>query len=154
TEALQWRTKEQARLAGQQAAVLGRQPDARLAAELDVERRNAGAHDMIVFAAGGGILAAGFANNDPTLPAETPPQELKGRLAGQPYGSTETLADGRRFLVSVAVPIPEPGRAPRRFLLARHELPRDLAEMLNVMQQMQHSYANAQEWRMPLKYNF
>jgi nitrogen fixation/metabolism regulation signal transduction histidine kinase len=151
--ALQWRTDERAQLTGQQAAALARLPDTGVAAALDTKRREADAHDLIVFGAGGEILAASFAGKDPPLVSEIPGEVLQTVLRGQPYGIAETLADGD-LLISVAVPIPETGRAPRRFLMARHLLPRDIAEIANAMQQAQHSYADSQESRLPLKYTF
>jgi len=151
--ALQTRTTEQQRLTAQRAATLGRLPAAGVAAALDAQRRESGAHDLIVFGPGGEILAASFEGKDPPLVTEIPREVLQTVLGGQPYGSPETLAGGG-LLISVAVPIPGAERAPRRFLMARHMLPADVAGIANAMQQLQYSFANSQEARLPLKYSF
>jgi PAS domain S-box-containing protein len=73
---------------------------------------------------------------------------------GLPYLSLEPLSDVG-YLISTAAPIPDVGPdARRRFLVARHELPRELADLANAVQEAYNNYGVLAYVREPLKYQY
>jgi nitrogen fixation/metabolism regulation signal transduction histidine kinase len=152
--ALELRTREQAQRTSELAGMLSDHSDASLAAALDAERRNAGARDLIVFGRNGEVLAASGAGVESPLDADIPREMLMQVRAGQAYMSLEPLDDGG-YLIATAAPIPDLGaEARRRFVVARHELPRELADLANAVQQAYTNYGDLAYAREPMKYSF
>jgi nitrogen fixation/metabolism regulation signal transduction histidine kinase len=147
------RKQQQEHLTVELAAALSHQPGSNLAAALEAERRNAGARELVVFDGGGQVLAASVAGGKSPSGPEVP-QEIQAHVfSGNPYVIMEPLVDGG-YLITAAAPIPNPGRVVQRFLMARYELPRDLAELANGVQEIAKSFANLQESRKLMKYGF
>jgi nitrogen fixation/metabolism regulation signal transduction histidine kinase len=151
--ALDGRVREQARLTAQSAAVMGAQSSTSLAATLDAERHNAGAREMMVFDADGRVLAASYATDQSLLTPEIPREILVQVVGGEPYMGREPLADGG-YLMITAAPIPGAGNPAQRFLLARQEVPHDVADLVNLWESFRGSYANLATSRQGLKYLF
>jgi len=149
--ALEGRGQEQARLTGEVAAALARQSSAALTAALEAQRRDAGAREMMVFDGGGTVLAASYADGGSLLAPEIPHEVLVAVRAGGPYMYMEPLADGG-YLTTAAAPMTAPSGGPRRYLLARFELPRELARLANALEQVNSSYGTLQRARGDLKY--
>jgi nitrogen fixation/metabolism regulation signal transduction histidine kinase len=152
--ALELRTREQSQRTGELALTLSDHSNASLAAALDVERRTAGAKELIVFGRNGEVLAASAATSDALLDPGIPGEMLMQVRAGNPYMSLEPLDDGG-YLIATASPIPDVGsEAQRRFVVARHELPRELANLANAVQKAYTNYGDLAYAREPLKYSF
>jgi nitrogen fixation/metabolism regulation signal transduction histidine kinase len=152
--ALDLRTREQGRLTEDLAASLREYTNARLAAALDVERRNIGARELIVFGRNGEVLAASIEAREALVDSEIPREMLMQVRGNNSYVSLEPLSNGG-YLISTAAPIPDGGPdARRRFLVARHELPQELAELANAVQQAYANYGDLAYAREPLKYSF
>ncbi len=151
--ALELRTSEEGRVIADVAAQLAREPDADLGVALNDRRRESGASEMLVFDADGTVAATSHAAGQP-LPVPGVPREVLAKVqGGESYGGFDPTTDGG-FLITVATPIPYARRTPPRFLLARAELPRELAGVANAVQDIRNSFANLQESRKPLKYSF
>ncbi len=151
--ALEPRQQEQARVTTTLAETLSHQSGANLATALETGRRSTGARDLIVFDSEGRILAASPAAGD-SLPIPAVPREVLAKVrAGELYLALEPLADGG-YLIATAVPIADPAHDVQHFLRVRHDLPGELAALANAVQLVRSSFANLQESRKPLKYNF
>jgi PAS domain S-box-containing protein len=146
--------REQGRRTEDMAATLRERSNANLAASLDDERRVTGARELIVFGRNGEVLAASIEAREALIDPQIPGEMLMQVRGDHSYLSLEPLADGG-YLISTAAPIPDASpEARRRFLVARHELPRELADLVNAVQDAFNSYGNLASAREPLKYQF
>jgi nitrogen fixation/metabolism regulation signal transduction histidine kinase len=152
--ALDLRTREQGRRTEALAAELSDHSNVSLAAALDVERRAVGARELIVFGRNGEVLGASIEARESLINPEIPREMLMQVRDDRPYVSLEPLDDGG-YLISTAAPIPDAGPdARRRFLVARHVLPRELADLANAVQHAYANYGDLAYAREPLKYSF
>jgi PAS domain S-box-containing protein len=152
--ALDLRVREQARRTEALAASLREYSNSALAAALDAERRTAGARELIAFGANGEVMAASVDVREMLVGPQIPREMLMQVRGNRPYMGLEPLSDGG-YLISTAAPIPDMGpEARRRFLVARHELPRELAELANAVQHAYNNYGVLAYVREPLKYQF
>ena len=151
--ALDLRKREQGRRTGDLASTLRDESDASLASTLDVERRATGARELIVFGSSGEVLAASIEARDALIDPEIPREMVMQVRGDQPFVSIEPISDGG-YLISTAAPIPDSTVTRRRFVVARYELPRELAELANAVQDAYSSYGNLASARQPLKYQF
>ena len=152
--ALDLRMREQGRRTEEFAAVLAEMPDSDLAYALDVERRTSGALEMLVVGRNGEVLAASIEARESLVGTELPQELLMQVRDNRPYTSLEPLDIGG-YLITTAAPIQEgapDGR--RRFLLARYDLPRQLAELTDAVQHAYSQYGELATLREPLKYSF
>jgi nitrogen fixation/metabolism regulation signal transduction histidine kinase len=132
---------------------MGAQSAAGLAATLDAERHSSGAREMMVFDADGRVLAASYASDQSLLTPEIPREVQVQVLGGEPYMLREPLTDGG-YLMTTAAEIPAAGNGARRFLLTRQEVPRDVADLANLVQGIRQSYGNLATSRQDLKLVF
>ena len=151
--ALDLRKREQGRRTGELASTLRDESDASLASTLDVERRATGARELIVFGSSGEVLAASIEARDALIDPEIPREMVMQVRGDQPFVSIEPISDGG-YLISTAAPIPDSTVTRRRFVVARYELPRELAKLANAVQDAYSSYGNLASARQPLKYQF
>jgi len=151
--AIDQRNQQQARLTAELAAPLARQSGAGLVATLNAQRGSVGAREMMLFDSDGEVLAASFATNESLLAPEIPREVLEKVRAGETYVYMEPLADGG-YLTTAAAPVPIRGRDAQRFLMARYELPHELAVLANAMERINRSFGDLQESRKMLKYIF
>jgi nitrogen fixation/metabolism regulation signal transduction histidine kinase len=152
--ALDLRTREQGQRTELLAAELSEHSNASLAAALDSERRAVGAREMIVFGRNGEVLAASIEARESLINPEIPREMLMQVRDDRPYVSLEPMDDGG-YLISTAAPIPDVGpEGRRRFLVARHVLPRELAALANAVQHAYANYGDLAYAREPLKYSF
>jgi nitrogen fixation/metabolism regulation signal transduction histidine kinase len=152
--ALDLRTREQSRRTEDLAAALRERSGASLPAALDAERRASGARELIVFGRNGEVLAASIEARDSLIDPEIPSEMLMQVRTDRAYLTLEPLNDGG-YLISTAAPIPDGGpESRRRFLVARHVLPRELAELANAVQHAYANYGDLAYARQPLKYSF
>jgi nitrogen fixation/metabolism regulation signal transduction histidine kinase len=152
--ALEQRQHEQARRTVELAAALSGQAGANLATTLESELRILEARDLIVFTGDGRVVAVASARGNEGAGAEVPDEVLRQMRDGESYSSLVPEGpDG--YLVSAAALIPESSpRAPRRFLLARYELPPELSGLANALLEARKDYANLQLSSGQLKMNF
>jgi nitrogen fixation/metabolism regulation signal transduction histidine kinase len=151
--ALEQRQNEQARRTVELAATLSGHASGELASVLEAELHALEARELIVFDADGRVLAfAAVSGEEPDM--RLPEELLQQVRSGGPYSSlVPEGADG--YLVSAAAPIPEEGaHATRRFLVARFELPTELAGLANALLEARKDYANLQLSSGQLKLNF
>jgi PAS domain S-box-containing protein len=151
--ALDLRMREQGRRTEEMAANLREYSNADLATALDDERRAVGANELIVVGPNGEVLAASIEAREARIDPQIPREMLMQVRGNRSYLSLEPLNDGG-YLISTAAPIPDSAAARRRFLVARHELPRELAELVNAVQQALNNYNYLVTARQPLKYQF
>src|SRR5689334_13387208 len=152
--ALDLRMREQGRRTEDMAATLRERSNASLAASLDDERRATGARELIVFGSSGEVLAASIEAREALIDPQIPREMLMQVRSEQSYLSLEPLSDGG-YLISTAASIPDGSPdARRRFLVARHELPRKLAELVNAVQDAYSNYSVLATARRSLKYQF
>jgi PAS domain S-box-containing protein len=152
--ALDLRMREQGRRTEDMAATLRERSNASLAASLDDERRVTGARELIVFGSSGEVLAASIEAREALIDPQIPREMLMQVRSEQSYLSLEPLSDGG-YLISTAASIPDGSPdARRRFLVARHELPRKLAELVNAVQDAYSNYSVLATARRSLKYQF
>jgi len=152
--ALDLRMREQGRRTEDIAATLRERSNASLAASLDDERRVTGARELIVFGSSGEVLAASIEAREALIDPQIPREMLMQVRSEQSYLSLEPLSDGG-YLISTAASIPDNSPdARRRFLVARHELPRKLAELVNAVQDAYSNYSVLATARKSLKYQF
>ena len=152
--ALDLRMREQARRTEALAFSLRAYSNAALAASLDAERRSASARELIAFGANGEVLAASVDAREMLIDPQIPREMLMQVRGNRPYMGLEPLSDGG-YLISTAAPIPDFGlEGRRRFLVARQELPRELAALANAVQHAHNSYGVLAYVREPLKYQF
>jgi nitrogen fixation/metabolism regulation signal transduction histidine kinase len=152
--ALDLRTREHGRRTEDLAAQLREYSNVSLAAALDEERRANGARELIVFGRNGEVLAASIEARDSLIDPKIPSELLMQVRTERSYLSLEPLSDGG-YLISTAAPIPDGGpESRRRFLVARHALPRELAELANAVQHAYANYGDLAYAREPLKYSF
>ena len=152
--ALDLRTREQGRRTEGLAAALSDRSSASLPALLDEERRASGARELIVFGSNGEVLAASIEAREALIDPQIPREVLMQVRSNRTYLSFEPMSNGG-YLISTAAPIPDASAdARRRFLVARHELPRELSELANAAQQAFNNYNNLAYARRPLKYQF
>jgi nitrogen fixation/metabolism regulation signal transduction histidine kinase len=143
----QWQVNERL------AAVLSRQPAAKIAALLEAERNSAGARELLVFGPDGEVLVASSASGG-SLPApEIPREVLEKARNDQAFKGIELLADGG-YLITTTAPIPDQGKSARRFLMLRQELPREIADLANTVVHIQRSFSDLQASRSWLKAGF
>jgi nitrogen fixation/metabolism regulation signal transduction histidine kinase len=145
-------TREQLPVTQRSAAALAARTGAGLSAALDAERTLSRAREMMVFDARGQVLATSRGAGDGQEPV-IPPELLEKVRDGAPFGYPEPLAD-RRYLITTAAPIPARGQQPALFLLARYELPSDIAQLINNLEDTRTSYGNLRESRALLKTAF
>ncbi len=140
--ALDVRTREQGRRTEDLASALRERSNGSLAAALDEDRRVTGARELIVFGSNGEVLAASIEAREALIDPQIPREMLMQVRGGRSYLNLEPMSDGG-YLISAAAPIPDGSPdARRRFLVARHELPRELAELANAAQQAFTNYNN------------
>jgi nitrogen fixation/metabolism regulation signal transduction histidine kinase len=152
--ALDLRMREQARRTEAMASSLREYSNAALAAALDVERRLVSARELIAFGPNGEVLGASVDARELLIDTQIPRELLMQVRSNRAYMSLEPLSDGG-YLISTAAPIPDMGpEARRRFIVARVELPRELANLANAVQDAYTSYGNLAYVREPLKYQF
>jgi nitrogen fixation/metabolism regulation signal transduction histidine kinase len=152
--ALDLRMREQARRTEAMASSLREYSNAALAAALDVERRLVSARELIAFGPNGEVLGASVDARELLIDTQIPRELLMQVRSNRAYMSLEPLSDGG-YLISTAAPIPDMGpEARRRFIVARVELPRELAELANAVQHAYTNYGNLAYVREPLKYQF
>jgi len=152
--ALDLRMREQGRRTEDMAATLRERSSATLAGALDDERRATGARELIVFGSNGEVLAASIEAREALIDPQIPGEMLMQVRGDRSYLSLEPLGDGG-YLISTAAPIPDASAdARRRFLVARHELPREIADLVNAVQNAYNSYGNLALARVPLKGQF
>jgi nitrogen fixation/metabolism regulation signal transduction histidine kinase len=152
--AMDLRTREQGRRTEALAAGLSGHSNVNLAAALDAERRAVGARELIVLGRNGEVLAASIEARESLINPDIPREMLMQVRDDRPYVSLEPM-DGGDYLISTAAPIPDAGPdARRRFLVARHVLPRELAELANAVQHAYANYGDLAYAREPLKYSF
>jgi nitrogen fixation/metabolism regulation signal transduction histidine kinase len=151
--ALDLRKREQGRRTAELAVTLRDESEASLPATLDVERRATGARELIVFGASGEVLGASIEARDALIDPEIPREMLMQVRGDQPFLSIEPISDGG-YLISTAAPIPDSAVTRRRFVVERHELPRELAQLANAVQDAYSNYGNLSSARQPLKYQF
>jgi nitrogen fixation/metabolism regulation signal transduction histidine kinase len=152
--ALDLRMREQGRSTEAFALQLADVSGGALPSVLDAERRRTDALEMVVFGRNGEVLANTSETRDMLLDTRLPPELLMQVHDSRPYFNLEPL-DAGGYLISTAAPIPDAPNMPRRrFLLARYDLPKQLAELTDAVQ---HTYAQYGEFayaREPLKYSF
>ncbi|HYP78773.1 MAG TPA: HAMP domain-containing protein, partial [Steroidobacteraceae bacterium] len=151
--ALDLRKREQGRRTEELASTLRDESDASLATTLDVERRAVGARELIVFGPGGEVLAASIEAREALIDPQIPREMLMQVRADQIFLNIEPVAGGG-YLISTAAPIPDSTVTRRRFLVARHEVPRELAALANAVQDAFNGYNTLASARQPLKYQF
>jgi nitrogen fixation/metabolism regulation signal transduction histidine kinase len=152
--ALDLRMRDQGRRTEDMASTLRERSSLGLAAALDEERRATGARELIVFGRNGEVLAASVEAREALIDPQIPREMLMQVRGDRSYLSLEPLSDGG-YLISTAAPIPDASaEARRRFLVARHELPRELADLVNAVQNAYNNYGNLASARRPLKYQF
>lgn len=152
--ALDLRMREQGRRTEEFAAVVADLPDGSLLSALDAERRGNGALEMLVVGRNGEVLAASIEARESLLGTDLPQEMLMQVRDNHPYVSLEPLDTGG-YLITTAAPIHE--AAPdgkRRFLLARYDLPRQLADLTDAVQHAYSQYGELATLREPLKYSF
>jgi nitrogen fixation/metabolism regulation signal transduction histidine kinase len=152
--ALDLRMREQGRRTEEFAVTLAGLPDSSLGYALDMERRSTGALEMLVVGRNGEVLVASIEARETPLGTELPQELLMQVRDNRPYVSLEPLDVGG-YLITTAAPIQE--NAPdgrRRFLLARYDLPRQLAELTDAVQHAYSQYGELATLREPLKYSF
>ena len=109
---------------------------------------------MLVVGRNGEVLAASIEARESLLGAELPQELLMQVRDNRPYTSLEPLDIGG-YLITTAAPIQEGARdGRRRFLLARYDLPRELAELTDAVQHAYSQYGELATLREPLKYSF
>ncbi len=143
-------TREEGERTAQFAATLAARASADLAPALDAQRRVAGLSELTVYDRNGRVQASSGAH----APADTAvPRDLLQQMnAGQTHAHFEPIDNGN-YLVIAAAPIPDAGTS-HRFLLARHVLPRELAQMINAANTASYTYQSLSDNRQVLKYRF
>jgi nitrogen fixation/metabolism regulation signal transduction histidine kinase len=152
--ALDLRMREQGNRTEEFAAIIANLPDSSLLSALDNERRVNGALEMLVVGRNGEVLAASNEARESLISSDVPQELLMQVRDNRPYVSLEPLDSGG-YLITTAAPIHEgapDGR--RRFLLARYDLPRQLADLTNAVQHAYSQYGELATLREPLKYSF
>jgi two-component system, NtrC family, nitrogen regulation sensor histidine kinase NtrY len=122
-------------------------------ASLDAERRRTGALEIIVFGRNGEVLAASSAGTDEALHSRPPTELLLQIRENRPYFSLEP-ASGGSYVISTAAPIPDVSRAAGRFVLARYDVPPQLAALTDAVQSTYSQYGDLATLREPLKNSF
>jgi nitrogen fixation/metabolism regulation signal transduction histidine kinase len=152
--ALDLRMREQGRRTEEFAAVVANMPDSSLFTALDNERRVNGALEMLIVGRNGEVLAASLEARESLISTDVPQELLMQVRDNRPYVSLEPLDSGG-YLITTAAPIHESApEGRRRFLLARYDLPRQLAELTNAVQHAYSQYGELATLREPLKYSF
>jgi PAS domain S-box-containing protein len=152
--ALDLRMREQGRRTEEFAHLLTELSSASLPPILDAERRRTGALEMVVFGSNGEVLASTAELRETLLDATLPPELLMQVRDNRSYVNLEPL-DAGGYLISTAAPVPDTAGMPRRrFLLARFDLPKQLAELTDAVQRTYSQYGEFSTLREPLKYSF
>jgi nitrogen fixation/metabolism regulation signal transduction histidine kinase len=152
--ALDLRMREHSRRTEEFAASLRDRSSVSLAATLATEQRSAGASEMVIFGRNGEVLASSRDMGIGIVGTDLPQEMLMQVRAERPYSTLEPQDDGG-YLISTAAPIPDSVADSRsRFLVARYELPRQLAELANAAQRAYSQYGELATYREPLKYSF
>ena len=151
--ALDLRLREQARRTENIARVIATQSGPELLVRLDVERRDAQATAITVYAASGRpiVTSSGAAAAFPGMP---PAEVLLQLAAGHSYVSLQPLAGGRYTIVTAAILPRAMGAAPGRYLLIDYAVPTELAALAEAVQQAYNNYGDMSVTRQPLKANF
>ena len=153
---LDLRMREQGRSAETFARTLDGASASLLLTDLEAERRRTGALQLLAYGRNGELLASSAAGTA-ELPAPATPTELLLQVNdGRPYVSLEPQADGGYYIIAAA-PIPTVGRLGAggpRFVLAVHEVPRQLAGLSEAVQHTYSQYGELALMREPLKTSF
>ena len=126
-----------------------------LARELEAERRRSGALQLVAYGANGELLASSAASVA-ELPAPATPTNLLLQVRdGRPYVALEPQSDGGYYIVTAA-PVATAARlgSGPRFVLAVHEVPRQLAGLSEAVQHSYSQYGELALMREPLKTSF
>jgi nitrogen fixation/metabolism regulation signal transduction histidine kinase len=153
---LDLRMREQGRSTETFARTLDGASASLLLHDLETERRRTGALQLVAYGRNGELMASS-ANGTAELPTPATPTELLLQVNdGRPYVSLEPQADGGYYIIAAA-PIPSGGRlggGGPRFVLAVHEVPRQLAGLSEAVQHSYSQYGELALMREPLKTSF
>jgi nitrogen fixation/metabolism regulation signal transduction histidine kinase len=121
---------------------------------LDDERRDSGAVEVVLYGEFERVLGASSRSVPDALPARPAPDLIRQVREGRVYISLEPVAEGR-YEIRTAAPLPaSPADPDARFVLAIHEVPRQLAELTDAVQRSYSQYGDLAALREPLKYSF
>jgi nitrogen fixation/metabolism regulation signal transduction histidine kinase len=149
--ALDLRVREQGRRTMEYAVTLRESSSASLPSALDVERRITGALDMVVYGRNGEVLATSIEAREMLMNPEIPHEILMQVRDNRPYASLEPQDDGS-YMIWTAAPIPDQApEARRRFLVARYQLPKQLAELTDAVQHAHSQYGELASLRETLR---
>ncbi len=152
--ALDLRLREQARRTEFIARAIAAHSGTDLLVRLDVERRDAQATAITVYAASGRPLVTSSDAGSAALPGIPPAEVLMQIAAGRSYVRLEPLAGGRYSIVTAA-PLPRAMGAPqRRYVLIDYAVPSELARLAEAVQAAYNNYGDMSVTRQPLKANF
>jgi len=152
--ALDLRLREQAHRTEDFARSLHDVTGPELLARLDVERRAAGASEIVVYAQDGRPLAFSTASLSAAMPGTAATEVLLQIGAGRGYYSLVPLADGH-YAITTATAIRDTRRAAqRRFVLMRFGVPAELSGLAEAVQRAYQRYGDLSAQRQLLKYNF
>ncbi|HTY50571.1 MAG TPA: ATP-binding protein [Steroidobacteraceae bacterium] len=136
------------------AASLGFVPADQLVNRLDSERRATGATEMVLFDGAQRVLALSSENAADVVPSSPPAELLRQLSEHRPYMAIEPEAGGQ-YVIRVAAPVSDlTGSGDRRYVLALYEVPPQLAQLSESVQQTYSQYGELAVLREPLKNSF
>jgi len=153
SSALNLRVREYGRRTEDLAATLRDESNASLSATLDAERRASGAYELMALGSNGEVLAASMETREALIDPKIPREMLMQVRGGRPFLSLEPVTGGG-YVIPTAAPIPDGALTRGRILVARYELPRELASLANAVQQAYNNYQELATVREPLKNQF
>jgi len=125
-----------------------------LQSQLDTERREDQAIEVVLFGAHDRILGASLENPLESLPSQPPPDLVRQVGQHRPYVSLEPQAGGR-YLIRTAAALGAAGGVPDpRFVVAIYPVPAQLAALSEAVQGSYSQYGDLAAQREPLKYSF
>jgi PAS domain S-box-containing protein len=125
-----------------------------LSAELDAERRQSGATEMVLYGENSRVIAASTGAIALDAPARPSPELIRQVGEGRPYVALEPQADGQ-YVIRVAAPVGGAlARRDARFVLAVFEVPPQLAALAEAVQHSYSQYGELAALREPLKQGF
>jgi len=122
---------------------------------LDEERRASGAVELVLYGQHERIIAASSRTVPDALPQRPPADVIRQVSDGRTYVSLEPISEGL-YIIRTAAPLGDLGGGNRdgRFVLAIHEVPRQLAALADAVQRSYSQYGDLAALREPLKYSF
>jgi nitrogen fixation/metabolism regulation signal transduction histidine kinase len=153
-EALDLRVEECSRRTELLARSLIARSGVELQAQLDEERRETAASEIVLFGDHERIIAASLDNPLANVPL-APPADLVRRVSEhRPYVSLEPQSDGQ-YLIRIGAPLSESPTSPdERYVMALYPVPTQLAALADAVQRSYSQYGNLAALREPLKYSF